>query len=366
MRKSTTRAKDKKEEHCLHIIKDIDVSNSFFENNVAVSNNIYFKNSTISKGSLYVNENCSNNSCDLDKDTQKFCEYSYFDKKNYEYSLESLRLAELHNNGVGEVKNTTLYLKGTNECENVFNFKYNDIYNSKHSLETILKIKITVPKNSQIIINIIGMKVIFNSIDIYINNQKMTTENNSCKIIWNFPETSLFKSNFSLLYGSFFLPFANVFFKNVTLYGFLVARTLKGDCKVFFRKYLQTPIVSTRGNIDSSPSCYTTYCTTTCVPTTYCTTTCIPTTTCTTYDCSNKFEQAYVDVIESIALEEVGLAHIINAEGEKIQKALDLAENTDDLLKINNSVKRTLATVNHSQMLLQYKLEEVKKQLNRC
>ncbi len=109
------------------------------------------------------------------------------------------------------------------------------------------------------------------------------------------------------------------------------------------------------------------------MPTTTCTTytTPMPTTTCTTYNCTtqkwdNPFEQAYVDVIESIALEEAGLAHIINAEGEKIQKSLELAETTEDLLKINNSVKRTLATVNHSQMLLQFKLDEVRRQLKKC
>ncbi|MFV0520229.1 MAG: hypothetical protein ACK5LY_08130 [Lachnospirales bacterium] len=67
--------------------------------------------------------------------------------------------------------------------------------------------------------------------------------------------------------------------------------------------------------------------------------------------------QAISDVIESIALEETGLAHIINAEGEKIQAALELATSIDDLVTINESVRKTLVDISKVQMLLQYKLD---------
>ncbi len=67
--------------------------------------------------------------------------------------------------------------------------------------------------------------------------------------------------------------------------------------------------------------------------------------------------QAITDVIESIALEETGLAHIINAEGEKIQAALEIATTIDELVTINESVRRTLIDVSKVQMLLQYKLD---------
>ncbi|XMB67018.1 hypothetical protein RI065_00445 [Mycoplasmatota bacterium zrk1] len=69
--------------------------------------------------------------------------------------------------------------------------------------------------------------------------------------------------------------------------------------------------------------------------------------------------QAIADVIESIALEEVGLAHILNAEGEKIQKGVAIATSIDDLIKVNASVSETLKNVSKMQMLLQYKLEEI-------
>ncbi|MDO4534613.1 MAG: hypothetical protein Q4B63_02225 [Clostridium perfringens] len=71
--------------------------------------------------------------------------------------------------------------------------------------------------------------------------------------------------------------------------------------------------------------------------------------------------QAIADIIESIALEETGLAHIINAEGEKIQRALEIADTTDDLIDVNESVKDTIVNIIKMQMLLQFKLEEVTK-----
>lgn len=88
-------------------------------------------------------------------------------------------------------------------------------------------------------------------------------------------------------------------------------------------------------------------------------------------DISPNIEICREDVINillaSIGLEELGLAHIINAEAEKIQYVLGtLGTNcnppcptVDDLIAINKSVERTLRTVIKNQMLLQFKLEDV-------
>ena len=72
-------------------------------------------------------------------------------------------------------------------------------------------------------------------------------------------------------------------------------------------------------------------------------------------------------LLASIAFEELGLAHIINAEAEKIQYVLGTLEDQeppetpptiDELLEVNRSVDQTLRNVIKNQMLLQFKLED--------
>lgn len=63
------------------------------------------------------------------------------------------------------------------------------------------------------------------------------------------------------------------------------------------------------------------------------------------------------EVMHSIALEEAGLAHILNAEGEKIQKAVAISDNIEQLICVNESVKRTLTQVTLLEGMLYSKLE---------
>ncbi|MGL5066516.1 MAG: hypothetical protein ACRC6T_01635 [Sarcina sp.] len=65
------------------------------------------------------------------------------------------------------------------------------------------------------------------------------------------------------------------------------------------------------------------------------------------------------DIIESIALQEAGLSHIINAEGEKIQKAVAICKNCDELIKVNDSVKGTLGKVIECEIMLNSKLKTI-------
>lgn len=56
--------------------------------------------------------------------------------------------------------------------------------------------------------------------------------------------------------------------------------------------------------------------------------------------------QAITDIIESVALEETALSHILNAEGEKLQKVLSLEEITpEDILATNQSVESMVNSV---------------------
>ncbi|MDP4085160.1 MAG: hypothetical protein Q8934_11180 [Bacillota bacterium] len=72
-----------------------------------------------------------------------------------------------------------------------------------------------------------------------------------------------------------------------------------------------------------------------------------------------KREEVINLLLASIAMEEIGLSHIINAEGEKLQKAIQHAECFEDLLEANNSVERMLKTIIKKEMLLQFKLEDI-------
>ena len=74
-------------------------------------------------------------------------------------------------------------------------------------------------------------------------------------------------------------------------------------------------------------------------------------------ECPISKEQALTDLIESIALEQAALSHIINAEGEKIQKVLKVFTCNEEIFKVNESVKEVLNTVTHLENLLVTKLE---------
>ncbi len=71
-----------------------------------------------------------------------------------------------------------------------------------------------------------------------------------------------------------------------------------------------------------------------------------------------KREEAVTDIIESIALEEAAIAHLINAEAEKVQESLK-DFNPDDSIRIQHAVKEILNKVIIKQILLEFKLEEI-------
>jgi len=71
-------------------------------------------------------------------------------------------------------------------------------------------------------------------------------------------------------------------------------------------------------------------------------------------------------LLASIAMEELGLAHIINAEAEKIQYVLGTLgpgltppATLSNILQINDSVRQSLQDVIKTEMLLQFKLENI-------
>lgn len=67
--------------------------------------------------------------------------------------------------------------------------------------------------------------------------------------------------------------------------------------------------------------------------------------------------QAVSDIIQSVALEQAALSHILNAEGEKLQKILkDDRICTETLLKTNKSIQSMVQSITMLEVVLQSKL----------
>lgn len=62
------------------------------------------------------------------------------------------------------------------------------------------------------------------------------------------------------------------------------------------------------------------------------------------------------DIMESIALMETALSHILNAEGEKIQKVLAVTDDIDKIMCVNREVNKTIINATHLEHTLYAKL----------
>jgi len=77
-------------------------------------------------------------------------------------------------------------------------------------------------------------------------------------------------------------------------------------------------------------------------------------------------DEAINRILSSIAMEELALSHVINAEGEKIQYVIGTLDDNmppqpatiEDVLRVNESVERTLEVATRKQMILTQKMTE--------
>lgn len=68
--------------------------------------------------------------------------------------------------------------------------------------------------------------------------------------------------------------------------------------------------------------------------------------------------QAINDLIESVALQETAISHILNAEGEKMQAIIAMPNVTrEQMLTLNESVNKLVNSVTRLEMTFQIKLE---------
>jgi hypothetical protein len=80
------------------------------------------------------------------------------------------------------------------------------------------------------------------------------------------------------------------------------------------------------------------------------------------------FDNAIYQILTSIAMEEIGLSHILNAEGEKLQYILGTLSGIktpdptiEQVLEVNQSVQDMLKSAAFNQMLLSQKMSEALK-----
>lgn len=72
-------------------------------------------------------------------------------------------------------------------------------------------------------------------------------------------------------------------------------------------------------------------------------------------------------LVQSIALEETAISHILNAEGEKIQKVLSLHTcDPDQILEVNRSVENMIEKVTSLELVLKSKLDLIIPILEDC
>lgn len=71
-------------------------------------------------------------------------------------------------------------------------------------------------------------------------------------------------------------------------------------------------------------------------------------------------------LLQSIALEETAISHILNAEGEKLQKAISLSCDKKDLMEVNKSVEDMVDKITGLEIVLKSKLDLIKPILDNC
>lgn len=71
-------------------------------------------------------------------------------------------------------------------------------------------------------------------------------------------------------------------------------------------------------------------------------------------------------LLQSIALEETSISHILNAEGEKLQKGISLSCNFKELVEIDKSVENMVDKLITLETVLKTKLDLINPILDTC
>lgn len=237
----------------------------------------------------------------------------------------SLGWSNFKNNGIGWVQFGGLILLGISDELNIFTIDGTNVQASGLTLAQLNRINIIAPIGSTILINVLGTPIGFGSKTIF-RNGVSATGNDAQYILWNLPDCLEIESGTTSIKGSILAPYAtyNSTFSNFE--GTLMVYNFYGNAEAHDYLFLgELPDVC---QLQPLPP-------------------------------SNLIHQAITDLIESIALEQTSLSHILNSEGEKIQKALELNLDAEELLAINKSVKCMINSIGLLESVLVSKLDTV-------
>ncbi|MEG0329735.1 MAG: choice-of-anchor A family protein [Longicatena sp.] len=251
--------------------------------------------------------------------------YRPYDTNTNQYLLDSSQgWAQLSLNGIVEQNATQLHLKSVSNtfCNFVIDCASIDV-------TSIQSIHLEVPQKATVLISIIGEHIILPSFKTMIHDVAISKEDASY-VVWNFPSAVRLTLKGDI-YGALLAPRASVDSEDMTIYGTLMTKNLKGLCKGINNPFkgelidLVNPII-------------------------------ISDTTMKPKVLTASREQAINDLIQSIALEQTAISHIINAEGEKIQAVLKLESSQAEVLAINKSVQLMLLNLTRLEVVLEGKL----------
>ncbi len=270
----------------------------------------------------------------------------------------------LQPNGSGEVIFNQLNLTGTDEVLNIFNFNASDIYNTGIALNQLNGINIVAPVDATILINVLGTNIQYGSYQIFRNGVAASREN-ARKIVWNYPEALTWSNSTTAIYGSVLAPFAAATTTFSQINGNIIFESFVGNAESHNELFIgelpdptecfltTSTTTSTTASSTTSTSTTTTASSTTSTTTTTSTTSTSTTTTAVSHRC-----QAIHDLMESVALQQAALAHILNAEGEKLQKVVSTEDVTvDQILVTNKSVESMVNSISDLEIILKSKLD---------
>ena len=256
-----------------------------------------------------------------------------------------------------------LTLTGIDGALNIFQLDAANVYGSGLSLAQLNGINIVAPASSTILINITGPAIQFGSYQIF-RNGLTATRDDAHRILWNFPDALTWSNSTTAIYGSVLAPFAAANTTYSQINGNIIFDSYSGNAEShneLFTGALPEPtacLLTTTSSSTSSTSSTTSSTSSTTSSTSGTTSSTSSTTSSSTTTANPSLRrQTITDLFESVALQQTALSHILNAEGEKLQRIFAFDNITPEtVLVANHSVESTVNAIAGLESVLEMKL----------